>query len=251
MKYHDFLPDNNLEKKYFQEVVDNLDLDITVVAKNFGDKLPPIDGDKIILMNADESYRLPSELSDPSVKFIFKQYCNNNQWEQLKPIPLGPSKDLTINYTPINEREYDVTFVGQMASNRATILRNVTSMTCDPNLKSFFGFYQGFNRGVSSECYSQILQQTKVAICPHGACSPETFRFFEAMKNVCVVIAPKMPDNWVYEKTPHHIFEENLHEKVRNILRLDIENESQKSLEYHKSVSPKSVADYMKGIINA
>jgi hypothetical protein len=92
--YYDFLPENNLEKKYFGEIVENINSDVTIISKNFGDHRSGVEGEKIILMNADESYRIPFEVFDPSVKMIFKQYCYETQHEKLFPIPLGPSKDL-------------------------------------------------------------------------------------------------------------------------------------------------------------
>ena len=66
--YHDFLPDNNLEKKYFSEIANHIESDVTIVSKNFGDPMPDVPGDKIIFMNADEQYRTPEEVNDPSVK---------------------------------------------------------------------------------------------------------------------------------------------------------------------------------------
>ena len=47
--YYDCLPDNNLEKKYFSEIAQNVTHNINIVAKNFDDDMPSISGDKIIL----------------------------------------------------------------------------------------------------------------------------------------------------------------------------------------------------------
>ena len=56
LEYYDYLPDNNLETKYFNEIIEHLDIDIAVVAKNFGDTVPKVDREKIMLINADEAY---------------------------------------------------------------------------------------------------------------------------------------------------------------------------------------------------
>ena len=117
--YHDFLPDNNLEKKYFSEIANHIESDVTIVSKNFGDPMPDVPGDKIIFMNADEQYRTPEEVNDPSVKLIFKQYCREGQHEKLRPLPLGPSKDFSYTPNSFDNRIYDVTFIGQIAHNRA------------------------------------------------------------------------------------------------------------------------------------
>lgn len=244
--YIDCLPENNLEKKYFSEIAQNVTHNINIVAKNFDDDMPSVSGDKIILMNADESYRVPTEVDDPSVKMIFKQYCPQEYHEKLRPIPLGPSKDLVPSITPINERKYDVSFVGQVAGNRYDIYQQIPYFLNDPSINCFFGFYSGFNRGMSTKCYSEILSNTKVAICPHGTSSPETFRFFEAMSLSCVVIAPAMPDNWIYAQSPHQIIEGHIYQNIKEVLEKDLSSMANSSLNYYnKFVSANTVAEYI------
>ena len=202
-KYHDFLPDNNLEKKYFGEIASQLASDIKIVAKNFGDPMPEVSGEKIIFMNADEQYRIPEEVNDPSVKLIFKQYCKEEQHEKLKPLPLGPSKDFKYIANSFNDRIYDVTFIGQVAHNRVGFFSEMYKFLSDHTINSFFGLYQGFNKGLDMDSYSKVLSNTKVAICPHGTASPESFRFFEAMSANCVVVCAQQPDNWIYRNAPY------------------------------------------------
>ena len=241
-KYYDLLPDNNLEKKYFRAIADDLS-NLTIVSKNFGDPLPDIDGEKIILMNADEAYRIPDEVNDPSVKMIFKQYCRERQHQKLRPIPLGPSGKLLTETKPIEDRKYDVTFVGQIAPNRANLYNSIPNFLSDDSINCFFGFYKGFNRGISATCYSEILSETKIAVCPHGTSSPETFRFFESMALLCVVIAPPMPDNWIYRSSPHIEMSDDIYRDVKNVLNQDIESLSRFSENYYSLfVEPDMVA---------
>ena len=47
------------------------------------------------------------------------------------------------------------------------------------------------------------MENTKIALCPSGYTSSETFRYFEAAKAGCVLISEKKPDVWHYENAPH------------------------------------------------
>ena len=250
--YIDLTPDNNLEKRFFSEIASCLNIDITVVAKNFGDVLPDTEEEKIILMNADESYRIPEEINDPSVKLIFKQYCYEGQHPKLRPLPLGPSKDFVVTEKNILERNFDVSFVGQVANNRFALYKEIPQFLMDDSINSFFGLYQGFNRGLDCESYSKILCDTKIAICPHGTSSPESFRFFEACAASCVILTVSQPDNWVYKNAPY-IPLQNVYPTVKTILTNPdkLRTISEATKRYHReNISPKAVSQYIEGEIN-
>ena len=251
LEYYDYLPDNNLETQYFNEIIEHLDIDIAVVAKNFGDTVPKVDREKIILMNADESYRIPEEINDPSVKLIFKQYCYEGQHPKLRPLPLGPSTDFVVTKKNILERNFDVSFVGQIAQNRFDLYKEIPQFLMDDSINSFFGFYQGFNRGLDCESYSKILCDTKIAICPHGTASPESFRFFEACAASCVILTVSQPDNWVYKNAPY-IPLQNVYQIVKTILTNPdkLRTISEATRRYYRDISPKAVSQYIEGEIN-
>jgi hypothetical protein len=52
-----------------------------------------------------------------------------------------------------------------------------------------------------TESYSELLAQTRICLVPRGN-SPETFRFFEALRAGCIVICEAMPDHWFYRGAP-------------------------------------------------
>jgi hypothetical protein len=52
-----------------------------------------------------------------------------------------------------------------------------------------------------TESYSDLLAQTRVCLVPRGN-SPETFRFFEALRAGCVVVCESLPDHWFYRGAP-------------------------------------------------
>ncbi len=49
--------------------------------------------------------------------------------------------------------------------------------------------------------YSELLAHTRVCLVPRGN-SPETFRFFEALRAGCVVVCESLPDHWFYRGAP-------------------------------------------------
>jgi Exostosin family len=49
--------------------------------------------------------------------------------------------------------------------------------------------------------YSEMLSNTRFCLVPRGY-SPETFRFFEAIRAGCIVICEWLPDHWFYRDAP-------------------------------------------------
>lgn len=52
-----------------------------------------------------------------------------------------------------------------------------------------------------TQSYSELLAHTKLCLVPRGY-SPETFRFFEALRAGCVVVCEHLPDHWFYRGAP-------------------------------------------------
>ena len=52
-----------------------------------------------------------------------------------------------------------------------------------------------------TQSYSELVAQTRVCLVPRGN-SPETFRFFEALRAGCVVVCESLPDYWFYRGAP-------------------------------------------------
>ena len=52
-----------------------------------------------------------------------------------------------------------------------------------------------------SASYSELLAQSSLCLVPRGN-SPETFRFFEALRAGCVVVCESLPRHWFYRDAP-------------------------------------------------
>ena len=204
----DKTPSNNLEKDFFWETAFRLrDLlgDTSSVKKilfmNYGDKhdIPP---QTVVFMNADEQYRIPEEVNNPNVIKIFKQYCSEGDHHKLYPMPLGVPVGFNTNKPiPIHEREIDVCFIGQLAHNRKEV-EDFSKAAAGSDIQSFIGWTSGFNKGIPRNVYSEIIRNSKIAICPSGTSSSETFRLYEAAVSGCVMLTVEQPKNWIYEDLP-------------------------------------------------
>ncbi len=219
----DLLPENNLEKEYLGNIALFLREKLfegyytgvyprisQIVLKNFGDDFS-YEEDSLVLMNADEQYRIPSEYNNPNVKFVFKQYSFHN-CNKMLGIPLGCPSDIDFSKNKkYEEKNIDVSFIGQIGG-RNEVLQLVNNLT-SYKVKSFLAFTNGFNNGLNKKLYSEILMDSKIIVCPRGASSYESFRLYEAAKSGAIVLCVPQPNNWIYANHPfvvYHNFEELL-----------------------------------------
>ena len=52
-----------------------------------------------------------------------------------------------------------------------------------------------------TRAYSDLLAQSCLCVVPRGN-SPETFRFFEALRAGCIVVCEALPGHWFYKGAP-------------------------------------------------
>mgnify|MGYP005820362627 CR=1 FL=1 len=261
----DITPDNNLEKKYFEDICEELritlDKDWSFIFQNYGDPTPNSTHRKIIVMNAGENHKIPKQVNDDSVEMIFKQYIplkvnspsgfENDYHPKVRSIPLGDKAGFFYKEKHINDRTHDYAFVGQLSPSRVNFANYVNSIH---NESSVIEWYRGFDNGQSVEKYSELMSDTKIALCPEGTSSPETFRYFEAMKAGCVVVTSPKPSSWFYDGAPHIETDwTNLPQIADNLLSNPsaLEDYHKKSLAWWDSrISPLAVAQYIKGEIS-
>ena len=68
----------------------------------------------------------------------------------------------------------------------------------------FYGATASFTESTmtgAGDRYTEIMADTKIALAPRGS-SVETYRFFEAMRQGCVVICDRLPPHWFYVGCP-------------------------------------------------
>jgi len=218
-KYANLIEGGAIERSYLEKVLitaaEGLPDDYIVIAKHCWQKLPPV-GERsirqkkiVLIENSNETHTAPRELLREDVCIIFSSYFVLDQWgepiysHKLLPLPLPHAMD-DAKIIPMHERRYDFSFVGQIP---ATGTRHNFKEQLNQALKSlpytsFVSYTDSFLGGLPREEYLEVLSQTKIALCPAGAYSLETFRFFEASRAGCLVMCEQLPKMWFYEQSP-------------------------------------------------
>ena len=179
--------------------------------------LPRYNDDKlnIVFATSRETHDVPNEFFREDVFAIFQHYFMLDRWGYpvhnplSYPLPLGTFKDPSpsLEIKPLAEREYDFCFMGQIPHTGTRdcfkrALDNLIEETGD-KFKYFVKVTDGFNQGLDKDEYFDILGNSKVCLCPQGAHSTETFRFFESIMLGSIPVVDTLPRLWYYEEAPH------------------------------------------------
>ena len=187
-----------------------------IVKYDLDDCMPSYGDDKlnVLISTSRETHDVPNEFFREDVFIIFQHYFMLDQWGYpmhnplVYPMPLGPFADITNKLIlPLPERKYDFSFVGQIpdTGTRDCFKRNLDKVINETGdkFKFFVKYTDGFSQGLSRDEYLDVLGQSKVALCPQGANSDETFRFFESVIMGSIPIVEHLPRLWYYESSPH------------------------------------------------
>ena len=116
-------------------------------------------------------------------------------------------------------------------------------------------YTDGFHGGMDKPEYAEALSDAKIAFCPAGAISRETFRFYEALESGCVIIGDTLPKLWFYEPlvffpTKWHSVEKTI-EFVVGLGDEELQKISDRNLDLCKTMlSPDPISNYMVNEIN-
>jgi len=266
IKYSD-VEDFFCEWKYLQKVIKNLESklsdDYVLHVACFSAEcenhknVKLVDGKKNIIIGTSDEYMedvFPQYISDSVA--IFKQYLLPEQEvSNVYSFPLGYNKKyISLENKPVNERSVDVFFSGHMSSqNRHNsmlpIINYFNNVPKHLRPKLDINVSRGFNMGLSGEEYSKRLHNSKIAICPHGNVSVETFRFYEAVKSGCVVVSPPLPNTEIY-KSSNVIQVDDWHNNAGQVIMDLLKDQSilnsiqeQISLDWENTLSEKAAAE--------
>tara|TARA_R110002020_G_scaffold216442_2_gene424116 strand:- start:804 stop:1712 length:909 start_codon:yes stop_codon:yes gene_type:complete len=180
------------------------------------DSLPYYNDSKlnIVFATSRETHDVPNEFFRKDVLAIFQHYFMLDKWGDpifsplVYPLPLGPFRDMqTENIKPLPERKYDFCFIGQIphTGTRDYFKRNLDDLIekTGDKFKYYVKFTSGFSGGLNPEEYAAILGDSKLSLCPQGANSFETFRFFESIMMGAIPVVETLPRFWYYEQAPH------------------------------------------------
>jgi hypothetical protein len=244
------------ESEYFQSIVSNINdgNDYTFVFSCWDSPLGNIPEGSIVFSTSDEKHQQPiSDHLQKNVSFVFKNYYPNGGAVDARvfPLPLGYLTGFSGNDSvPINDRPFDYSFSGTInMSGREKMYQQLQHRQNDGRQK-FCQITNGWGKGLNMNEYSQLLSSTKIALCPSGYISKESFRIFEAARCGCVLLVDTIPTNlWYYDGFPGIIIEDWSNLSVIEELLSDpnklCEISKQTSDWYHRCISPKAVANYV------
>jgi hypothetical protein len=170
--------------------------------------------------------------------------------KKLRAFPLGPVGEVPVlEYKPPGERLWDVFFCGRVTPQRQQQITRWRDTLRGAGLKVNVLVTRGWMTGLAAGNYAEELMNARVALCPAGL-SPESFRFYEAMRSGCAVLSNLLPPHSLYVGSParqlHNWDDEELVDNVRELLD-NIEAVSASTLEWWDGhYEPEAVAQGIK-----
>jgi len=195
----------NCENEYLGAVANRINLpsEFDLVLSVWSHDVPETGRPKVVLLTSHEEHGIPTKWTDhPDVKLIFTQYLGPTH-PKLFGLPLGWASDFKTVYKPIRDRKYLFSFIGAINdSGRREMLHSIGRLPGDIRDQGFTLVYEGWNNGLGIERYSEVMGETKIALCPPGYISQQSFRYFEAMKAGCLIIGSNFSNHNLRTRLP-------------------------------------------------
>lgn len=249
------LIDGKWEYEYFEKIISNIDIEenLSFVFLKWQEKVPNTSHQAVLFVTSDEHHQyLPEFVDHPNVKMVFKNYHpTKTSHPKLRPLPLGYLQGFCANgEIKMNERIFDYSFSGTVNNSGREILHDSLVKLKNDGRKKYIDFYTGWANGLNMTQYSELMNNTKVALCPHGYISSETFRFFEAARAGCLILSEEKPNFWYYKNAPHLVIHDwtELSVTLDNLLSQPnfLEQKRKETLKWWEDTcSPVSVAKYI------
>jgi hypothetical protein len=137
-------------------------------------------------------------------------------------LPLGYARQTDLPGKPFESRRYLVGFLGSLENReysrfslkrlfatpkvvvRSKMAQAIKKLAASAPESVFYGTTSSFTESVmtnAGERYTEIMADTKIALAPRGS-SIHTSRYYEAMRQGCVVISDRLPPHWFYAGSP-------------------------------------------------
>jgi len=211
----DFDLGNNFLLKFAESLASKLDDSYRVIVKyDIHNCTFTADKKNVVLSLSNELHAGPRYLDDENVFMFCHNYAPLDQWgypvdhPKILPLPLGVffDYDKQVELTPLRDREYDFCFLGSFPHTGTRdkfkrCLDDLVENTGD-KFKYFIKYTGGFGQGINHDEYMEVVNNTKICLCPQGSTSNETFRFFEAITLGALPMVEMLPKFWYYENSP-------------------------------------------------
>lgn len=196
----------------FSEMLDDK---YRVIVKYDSQPVPEFSDNKlnVLISTSRENHLVPEGFFRDDVFLIFQHYHVLDRWDHCLdtpltfPAPLGPFNDAykDVEIKPLSQRKYDFSFIGQIphTGTRDCFKRGIDKLIekTGDKFKYKIEFTDGFSRGLPPKEYMELLGDSKLSLCPRGAYSMETFRFFESSMMGAIPVVDRLPKFWYYEES--------------------------------------------------
>lgn len=139
----------------------------------------------LTIVTSDEEALFPVELLPHDDRHvIWGQYHARPEFDRVIPIGVPPGTAETLTNVPGNGRINSVVFMGQDThARRHELMEVIKEMAPDVKRYGEIGWCAttGFRGGLSQELYLQTLKGARIAPCPSGPHSLDSFRLYEAI----------------------------------------------------------------------
>lgn len=237
--------------------------DYTLVARCWQNKTPPPKTKYVTIVTSCEQHNyMPPEKDDPNCLGVFMHYYPTTEPylprleynKKVFPLYLGTKNGFKPDgKIPMQERKYDVGFIGQFDPYRRQQFRQF-ALACKERYESFIQFYDGWNKGVNTSEYSYLMSQFRIALVPCGSASLNTFRYYEAMSSGCVIMCEQQYNHPSLKRVlgGEIITDWTNHEQLFRTIEYYISNESFAEEDriwnlrkYNSNYSPEACAEYI------
>jgi hypothetical protein len=207
MKIVNLLPDFYVEHEYFNKMFSYFNQDLfknkTIYISYNYRELPSYGKDVIAILTAGDERGNPPRYAD-QVQLVFKHHLDKDSIKNVYHIPLTYVNGFNGNYKiPIQDRKYDVFFVGRHSRREDMIaeIKRIETKRKDLKFRTFITGHK-FKAGWPIEKYAQEMMNSKIVLSPRGAVRAECLRFTEAVKCGCAIISCVHPDVKCFRETP-------------------------------------------------
>lgn len=224
------------------------------------------------LYMSDEGGRIPHALCE-RCDAVFKAYLPDAELPaNLFHFPVGVA-----NYEEVGQetegtrKDINVFFFGNLNEQRMGLHKQLTGSILPETMyrryvewrgasqldlsdrfpNSIIRFSRDWGGGMDPETYHQALGRSKIALCPAGFRTAETFRHFEALRAGCVVLSEPLPQNNPFYQTEAILEVDSYAEMVRVAERLlrheaHLDELMRASRDWwQEECAPQAVADYV------
>jgi len=142
----------------------------------------------LFLMGDEEADFDIDKIEHPSIH-IWVQNPHIGKHDNYNKLGTGYPKHMRENLPDYCAKEYSLYFAGQVTHNRREELVEAMELIAPRYQNVKIVKTEGFTQGVSPKEYYQDMAKATIALCPSGAVIPDSFRTFEALECMALVIA--------------------------------------------------------------